>query len=615
LTCKDANTCETCPTNKFLGPQQLTCESYCPSGYVKLNNQCQVKNNEILNIQLSKLNTSYAADSGLSANLGSTSTATQAPNPAYNRGVFFDGVDDQISIQPSSSSDQALVLGPTHQAVMWMKPLFDSTAMTLIFKETGSLLVDFKLLQSERLSLTLRLTSSTTGETSLMEFVGGSVQNDTWSQVSYSVAYSSTSGSTVTLYINGQSVFSQVVADAYFKDPQPNSSSATLLGSSMDGLDVAEPFKGFIASVAFSTGSVATPQYSSDKCLSSSFCLSNCAATQFSSGSSCGNCLSSCTKGCVRNNDCSLSLDQICAEPKDYNDCRICKALAVLKSGKCECVPNASLNTSTGTCACNADFKDSGSNACVTCKNYFLASELSAAFNEDYRSFDVSFNRPVSGTTSMTCSSVFSAETISKLGSNPSCRWNDKSKKLTVVLGGGSKLGNEKVTLNELLIVSSTGTCSYSAVALTPMVQYNKGPPLPVAEVKAPSSYSVGCSKGALELNGFTSRKGYGQSLSYKWTLKASPSNQAVEALSSKDFSSEQGLLSISPALLSNFTLTATLEVKTWLGTTSSTSATVVVTDASFLTVIIVGGSTRSSERSDKFRTALRSIRSVKGTP
>jgi hypothetical protein len=612
LTCTSANTCETCPTNKFLGPQQLTCESYCPTGYVNQNNQCQAQANEILNIQLSKLNSSYTSGSGLSANLGSSDNATQAPNPIYNRGVLFDGVDDQISIQPSSSSDQALVLGPTQQAVMWIKPALDKTALTLIYKETGSVLVNFKLLPSKQLSLTLRLTDSTTGETSLKEFVGGSVDNDSWSQVSYSVAYSSSSGSTVTLYVNGQSVLSQVVANAYFKDPQPTSSSATLIGSSKNG-ETTEPFKGFIASVAFSSGSVATPQFSSDKCISSSFCLNNCAANQFSSGSSCANCLSSCTKGCVRSNDCTLSLDQLCANPKDYNECTTCKALAVLNSGKCECVPNASLNTSTGTCACNTDFKDSGNNACVTCKNYFLASEVTAAFNEDYRSFDVSFSRSVSGTASMSCTSIFSSETISKLGSNPSCRWNEKSKKLTVVLGGGSKIGNEKVTLNELLVVSSTGTCTYTAVALTPVVQYNKGTPLPVAEIKAPSSYSVGCSKGSLEFNGLTSRKGYGQSLSYKWTLKTSPSNQAVEALSSKDFSSDQGLLTISPALLSNFTLTATLEVKTWLNTTDSTSATVDVADASFLTVIIVGGSSRSTLRSEKFRTTAKIESKCKG--
>jgi hypothetical protein len=613
LTCTNANTCDTCPTNKFLGPQQLTCESYCPTGYIKQNNQCQVQANDIFNLQLSHLYNSYTSSSNLTANLVSTSTGTKNPDPAYRRGVLFDGVDDQISIVPSTSSDQALVLGPIQQAVMWIKPALNSTELTLIYKETGSVLVNFKLLPSKQLSLTLRLTNSTTGETSLKEFVGGSVANDTWSQVSYSVAYSSTSGSTITLYVNGQSVLSQVAAYAYFKDPQPTSNSTTLIGASKDGEGATKPFKGLIASVALSTGSVATPQSSSDKCISSTFCLSSCPFNQFPSGESCANCLSSCTKGCVRSNDCSLSLDQLCADFTDYNECKTCKALAVLKSGKCECVPNASLNTSTGTCACNTDFKDSGNNGCVTCKNYFLASEVTAAFNEDYRSFDVSFSRSVSGTSSMTCTSVFSSETISKLGSNPSCRWNEKSKKLTVVLGGGSKLGKEKVTLNELLIVSSTGTCTYTAAALTPVVQYNNGKPIPVAEIKAPSSYSIGCSKGSLDFNGLTSRKGYGQSLSYKWTLKTSPSNQAVEALSFKDFSSDQGLLSISPALLSNFTLTATLEVKTWLNTTDSASATVDVNDASFLTVIIVGGSSRSTLRSEKFRTTAKIESKCKG--
>jgi len=575
---------------------------HCPSGYSKEGTKCVLLTNDVLIVQFDKFTNSYPYEkTSLTVSLGSSqkyysSYDEDDPLPAYLRGVLFDGKDDNATINPTSSSGSPFILSPIHQVSMWVKSVAEAEDQALLYKESSKDQVTFSILKDGKLSISLRTRSSKNSSTDLSTLEGGSVKRNEWQLVSYSVAYKLDTGSTVELYINGAKASTQVFSGVFFKDATNGKDPVSLIGAILSNKKHTKVFSGFIASVSITAGSVSTPTYDSNKCVSSTFCLSECSFKQFPSGTTCGDCTSSCTSGCVKKSDCSYSLDPLCSTPKDYKECSKCKALAVLSEGKCACVANAAFSETAGACQCNSEFKASSNNTCVLCKTYLSASDVSASWNSDYLSFSLTFSKVVSTSTLTTCSSIFSASTLEKLGTSPSCSWTS-DKLLLVSLGTGATIGSETVTLNELNVLSSSGDCSYTAEALTPSISMTGSKPSPKASIKALSKVSTSCSKAPLNYRVSNKENSGGRSMKYKWKFTSVPSNPAIEAYSSKDFSSTTTQVDIPTDSLGTVVITATLEIMNWLNSTSTVTAQTSVESDKVLSLVIVGGSSQTTSK------------------
>jgi len=590
-----------CTSSKYLWQDVLLCDKHCPIGYSKEGTKCVLTTSDALIVQFDKLTNSYLYEkTSLTVSMGSsqkyyTSYDDDDPLPAYLRGVFFDGKDDNASINPSSSSGVPLILSPTHQVSMWVKTVAESGIQTLLYKEESSKnQVTFSILSDGKLSISLRTQNSKNASSGISTLVGGSVKRNEWQFVTYSSAYKD-SGSNVELYINSSKVSTLAVTNSFFKDATSAVDPVSMIGATKSNKKLTNLFNGFIASLSISAGSVSTPIVDANKCVSSTFCLSECKFTQFPSGTACGDCGTSCTLGCVRNTDCSLSLDTLCATAKDYKECLNCKALAVLSEGKCSCVENSAFSESARACQCSNNYKASSNNTCVLCKAYLYASEVKASWNFDYLSFSITFSKAVSTVTLTSCSSIFNAVTLGKLGTSPSCSWTS-DKLLLVSLGSGASIGSETVILNEQNVLSSSGDCSYAAEALRPTLSMTESKPSPKASIKAPSKFSSSCSN-SVTFSAINTSQGAGRPLTFKWAFSSVPANPSLTAYSSKDYSSTASQVEISVAALSTSVITATLEVKNWLNSTTTVTSTTSVESDKVLNLEVVGGSSQTTTK------------------
>jgi len=604
-TCSSALYCDTCPAGTFLWPDQLICETYCSTGYVKEGGKCVLLYNDIVQSQFDRLENNYVTTTtGIVVSMGSTdayypSLEANDPAPVYQRGVYLDGVDDIVAAKPKDTTVSPLVLSPTHQVIMWAKSLPSSGAQTLLYNEYKTTAqLTFSILSDGKLNIIVRTVNQSSQALGLTTLSGGSVTRSQWLQLSSRVYFRRETGTTLELFINGVKVATTSVQGSYFKVPLPDSTSVSLIGSAKSSAAFTDLFKGFIASIQITAGTSYVPTVSSNKCVSPTFCLTECSVNQYYTGTSCAECPSSCTKGCVRNSNCSLKLDNGC-EPSSgsYESCTTCKALSYFDAttSKCICVANASFIESTASCQCDGSYKASSSLACVLCKAYYSPSQVSATWNSDLISFNLNFTSPVSTSSLTSCESVFQTSTLSKLGTNPSCTWTNASS-LKVTMGADPKLINEKISLKNADIASSVGSCTNTSPVLEPIVNFPSQLYGASLQLSYSPSYSSSCATAPLTFNSFY-KGGYGRPLMCKWTLATNPASQTISAMSEKEFSVCREKLEIGAGSLDTFNLTATIEVKNWLNLTAKGTATTAVESQKFLTVEIEGGNLQSTKR------------------
>lgn len=400
----------------------------------------------------------------------------------------------------------------------------------------------------------------------------------------------------ISLYKDGSTIIDATSTDKYFlDDTSPNSIIGAINLSGYSNY-----FTGFIASFSLSNGNIDT--IFSDLCLHSSknVCSINCDFDFTEENSNCIPCDNSCVDGCVRSTDCRLNGDVKCLSYTDWFTCTTCIDLTEISTttGNCECVTNASYNSDTNTCSCNTNFQES-SGKCVLCKSYFKTSDItSAKFNTEFTKVIIKFNTN-SVTSSVMCADLIMTETLTKLGTSPTCTWT-ASDELTLGLGVGFTLREELVYLNGENILKASGSCSFSFEVLSPSVVYSTSPPTPQASLSGPDSYSITCAVTGLELFGDSSVGKTANLLIYSWSVTSS--SAALQTYLGTLTSSN---VVIDNTYLQEGTHTFSLTVTNVFGKSDIATQEVNVTSESSLTISIEGGSPITMKASE--------IRQIKG--
>ncbi len=150
----------------------------------------------------------------------------------------------------------------------------------------------------------------------------------------------------------------------------------------------------------------------------------------------------------------------MCTKFTDYVGCTECN-LAVLKDGKCICVDNAKYSATNLRCECDTNFIQSEERS-VECKSYYKSREVSARFGANNLSIIVYFSRPVITFRTNSCSNFINPNSLAKLGTLPTCSWNNNRTVLAITLGQSATITEEPLHIKELDVVAlgSTPTCA-----------------------------------------------------------------------------------------------------------------------------------------------------------
>ena len=193
-----------------------------------------------------------------------------------------------------------------------------------------------------------------------------------WHYSAFTCEFSSSSGTTMKRYLDGNSSPAQTsVADYIFRHGTGNHIQ---IGGSVSS--------GFIYRVRI-LQEVDTVIIGNDQICSGPFtteCLWSCAEDEYSDGTNCQPC-NFCSYGCVRTEDCNPCDDRLCKECSDFGSgCLTCKDNAEDSSGTCACMPGYFLdsNYQCSPCPSNCDVcSNSNFNQCSVCSpGYFLVNEV-----------------------------------------------------------------------------------------------------------------------------------------------------------------------------------------------------------------------------------------------
>ena len=291
-------------------------------------------------------------------------------------------------------------------------------------------------------------------------------------------------------------------------------------------------------------------------------------------------------------NTCYQECNELCLNCLD-GKCTQCSPLSELESqNTCGCVDNASQQQGASQCTCNSGYEAASDN-CVSCRNYFEPSEVSAYFSEKYTKILVKFSAE-SSTSYFSCQNLIDESSLEKLGQNPKCAW-ENSTMMVVSLGSNFTIREEPLKLNAFNILKKQGECSFDYSDLEPVAEYKYPLPTPSAKLSAPYSYSIPCASKPLEISAEKSTGRAGGSLSYDWSQLSGPSNI--------DLSSQTGsVLSIPKTQLSGGDYTFRVSISNTFERPDSADISVKVEEGEALSLTIDAGNQISIKTGNSLR-------------
>ena len=596
--------CTTC--NGVAVLESLYCAAECPNGYTANGGICTLTNNAVYQQPFNTLLTPVV---DLISQYKSTYTGN--PKTLYNQGLQLTG-NQQVLLPPNPADSRELTLAPSFSIEAWIRP---STAVDSGNKEYyllsktiagGNQLLGLSILQNAFYLRVLAYPPTATiasskslyqsSDAKTVTLSGGKVPSaQTWSLLRATVATSVKAGVpslVLTVYIDGVQVGTKTEVGYFFRDFSSANGEVKFVVGAMNQSGSNANYEGALAELTINAGiQTTTPaSCSCSKCTASGLCLIPCLSTQYLANSQCATCPNQClASGCLQPNDCTMSVDSLCATSSDFTVCTACKSLAELKSAKCNCVANAVYDSVTTSCSCSSGFKQSN-NECVACLNYYQPSELTLTMNLGYSGFTLSFARLMKIDNLRTCSDMFTADSVARFGSSPRCITLENQK---IVVGFGTDFVLEDTTfyVDYLKVTAIVGKCSYGPVSLpVPVTVVKPQPPTPV--LTAPATYSIACSTetSGLVLSARNSKPGVTGSLSYKWVLTT---ESGTLTASYSQFSASQDQIVLSDSILIPSSLQVLLSVKDKYNT-ASTSATVTISRQVSLSVTFDCGNSLS---------------------
>ncbi|CAG9321665.1 unnamed protein product [Blepharisma stoltei] len=374
--------CSGCNSNYYLTPENL-CLSTCPLGYTQVSGSpCTAvsPNSIVLHYVFTKLTNTIADKvSGFLAYMGSTDTylGPNDPWPIYQSGLYFSG-SSYVSLPPNSVDSKEVVLGNNHSLLFWIRPTSSSTSGIIYSKENASQIHSYFMIDSNSNPyVNYAVYDDTTMASNNIHLKASSITNNGWYNIVILLSWTPHCNQ-ISIYVNGvldtYESFAQV-QNSYFMDI---SGDNFLLGASKaEGIF----YTGFIFEMALynyviSIQSITSGCMCSACADSGNECLRSCSYLQYynSATSSCADCDSSCQFGCVRNGDCIMSLDPLCAAETGFqiSECTSCVTGAIGAGTTCACLQNYVYDSSSRTCTCDPNLYPCGrcDSLCTSCLNY-----------------------------------------------------------------------------------------------------------------------------------------------------------------------------------------------------------------------------------------------------
>ncbi|CAG9321664.1 unnamed protein product [Blepharisma stoltei] len=378
--------CSSCKSGYYLNPENL-CLYLCPMGYAKQSDGTCLQtaaNSMVLHYLLNKLANTFADNvSGLLAYMGSTDSylGPNDPQPVYQSGFYFSG-NSYLKLPPNSADSKEVILGNNHSLLFWVRPTSLANDSIIFSKENASQVHSgFKILSTGKLHVNYEVYDDLSGTAENMISEAGNINLNAWYNIIIVFSWTSHTNQ-ISLYINGVAqAINNLIAyqNTFFMDIP--SDSFIVGGSNIENYF----FNGFIFEMVlynYAISSSIAAGLIKTTCLCPACgdfgneCLRSCSYLQYynNATSSCTDCDSSCTNGCVRNGDCSMSVDLLCAAEIGFqpSECTSCVAGATGAGTTCACLQNYVYDSSSKTCKCDTNLYPCGrcDSLCTSCLNY-----------------------------------------------------------------------------------------------------------------------------------------------------------------------------------------------------------------------------------------------------
>ena len=379
-TCTDGyawdNIKEKCVTCNKLVVQGACLES-CPTGFSVNGNKCEASQKQVFSIELDKKIRGRVVDS-VSGNVEVVTGLTTVFYPYYDwndpyagkdRGYYFNGASSYMAILEQSDAGKVLSFSPSFTVALWIYPV---SAGVLISKQvSGSVWLQVEIASDLAVGVKVRLQQVASVQTSVSS---EKVIKNTWNYVGLFIRAEDDTSSVLSFFVNsvqedeaylGLTPFVDVFSSFTFTIGANYNSSYMLNGF----------FTGYIHSIAVWNydydvlKEVKTSCSGCSICPKNGVCLPTCSLNKYLS-STCKDCKSPCTKGCVRSEDCNLCSDRLCELCDDYTStgCTKCVDGAEFDSDVCKCVNSTAKSRANGNLYCVSECGDS-CQACYSSQN------------------------------------------------------------------------------------------------------------------------------------------------------------------------------------------------------------------------------------------------------
>lgn len=212
----------------------------------------------------------------------------------------------------------------------------------------------------------------------------------------------------------------------------------------------------------------------------------------------------------------SENKDLLCQVTNSAGSCDRCLRRSENIDGKCECVYGSVYSSESLLCEClNAPVPSS--DYCVPCRNYLSHLDISAEFSSDFNSIFVYFSNQIK-IEALSCNETLNPGYYSNL--LKTCKWKSPLI-LELILSEYPLIENTKLEINNQKVFVNTGKCHYKIEDLLIDIEQKFNPPVPLAVIEAPNTFSTFCLSSGLKIKS----KFVSAEHTYKWVPQTDPEN------------------------------------------------------------------------------------------
>lgn len=559
------NECNNCKTG-FSKYENEACLLYCSHGDTLNDGECSRNEANVMSFVLNKVNLPFESN-GFELILGTRSSFwpdydTYDPIVSYQRGFYF---EKSLLLINNTQNIANLELANWQTFEIYFFPMEGKGSLISYFSDQGKVIS--VIISGNSLIIAYKVTDTISSSTLSLVVP---VSLNTWNRLMWTLQ---PSFKTLQLkaYIDETLIGTVSAFNSVFDQPLDN----TFFIGSYKKTDY---FEGYVYSFSIDNYLKTPPNsYSGCKCpycTTNGDCLVDCGPKEYFQ-ITCKKCPGKCNNGCGQGETCSVYKSPLCASFNYLNEsCLLCVDGTKSEVKPCECVEGALFNKDQKKCECQNNeliYQEK----CNPCYRYLTENEVNSYFLDTFIQVFFEFSVPIAP---VKCTDLFTTDTLEKFGQSYECEFNQNYKSLTVTLGVGFTLYNERISLNLVNLQGSKRECGHPFQEFNVLVNYISSPPSPEAFIKVLSSVNINCQD--LFIDGSKS-KGQVLKLEYKWEFISNiPELQSYP----RDYSTSP-YIKISNTQLIAETLTIVLTVRNKFMIENSVSTSITLTNENILVI------------------------------